>query len=103
MYFLLKYVLPPVLFTLTQVVLLLITPTFTLTPERFLAAVERVVQSNDQFTLDDSVSVNVVHVEIPQGGTCRKRDVVNLESYLTKNEASFKLRTKMISVVPARS
>jgi hypothetical protein len=30
-----------------------------LTPERFLAAVERVVQSNDQFTLDDSVSVNV--------------------------------------------
>ena len=74
-----------------------------LTPERFLAAVERVVQSNDQFTLDDSVSVNVVHVEMPQGGTGRKRDVVNLESYLTKNEASFKLRTKMISVVPARS
>ena len=29
LYFLLKYVLPPVLFTLTQVVLLLITPTFT--------------------------------------------------------------------------
>ena len=29
MYFLLKYVLPPVLFTLTQVVLLLITSTFT--------------------------------------------------------------------------
>ena len=27
-----------------------------LTPERFLAAVERVVQSNDQFTLDDSTS-----------------------------------------------
>ena len=34
-----------------------------LTPERFLAAIEHVVQSNDQFTLDDSVSVNVVHVE----------------------------------------
>jgi hypothetical protein len=29
LYFLLKYVLPPVLFTLTQVVLLLITSTFT--------------------------------------------------------------------------
>ena len=36
-----------------------------LTPEKFLAAVERVVQSNDQFTLDDSVNVNVVHVEMP--------------------------------------
>ena len=29
-----------------------------LTPERFLAAVERVVQSNEQFTLNDSVNVN---------------------------------------------
>ena len=28
-----------------------------LTPERFLAAIERVVQSNDQLTLDDSVTV----------------------------------------------
>ena len=55
-------------------------------PERFLdlAAVERVVQSNVQFTLDDSVNVNVVHVEMPHGATGRKRDVVNLESYLTK-------------------
>jgi hypothetical protein len=35
-----------------------------LSPERFLAAVERVVQSNDQFTLDDSVSVNVVHLNL---------------------------------------
>jgi hypothetical protein len=39
-----------------------------LTPEKFLAAVERVVQSNTQFTLDESVNVNVVHVEMPHGG-----------------------------------
>ena len=58
-----------------------------LTPERFLAAVERVVQSNDQLTLDDSFNVNVVHVGMPNGSTGRKRDVVNLESYLTKNDA----------------
>jgi hypothetical protein len=38
-----------------------------LTPERFLTAVEKVVQSNDQFTLDDSLNVNVIHVEMPQG------------------------------------
>ena len=31
-----------------------------LTPERFLAAVEHVVQSNDHFTLDDSVNVNLL-------------------------------------------
>jgi hypothetical protein len=57
-----------------------------------LAAVERVVQSNDQFTLDDSVSVNVVHVEMPQGGTGRKRDVVNLESYLTKKRGIVQIK-----------
>ena len=74
-----------------------------LTPESFLAAVERVVQSNDQFTLNDSVNVNVVHVEMPQGGTGRKRDVANLESYLTKKRGIVKIKTKMISVVPARS
>jgi hypothetical protein len=65
-----------------------------LTPQRFLAAVERVVQSNDQFTLDESVSVNVVHVEMPQGGTGRKRDVVNLESYLTKKRGIIQIKNK---------
>jgi hypothetical protein len=65
-----------------------------LTPERFLAAVERVVQSNDQFTLNDSVNVNVVHVEMPQGGTGRKRDVVNLESYLTKKRGIVQIKNK---------
>ena len=37
-----------------------------LTPERFLAAVERIVQSNEQFTSDDSVNVNVVYVQMPK-------------------------------------
>ena len=65
-----------------------------LMPERFLAAVERVVQSNDQFTLDDSVSVNVIHVEMPQGGTGRKRDVVNLESFLRKKDCIVQIKNK---------
>jgi hypothetical protein len=65
-----------------------------LTPQRFLAAVERVVQSNDQFTWDDSVGVNVVHVEMPQEGTGRNRDVVNLESYLTKKRGIIQIKNK---------
>jgi hypothetical protein len=64
------------------------------TPERFLAAVERVVQSNNQFTLDDTVSVNVVHVEMLQGGTGRKRDVVNLESFLRKKDCIIQIKNK---------
>ena len=65
-----------------------------LTPERFLAAVERVVQSNDQFTLDDSVSVNVVHVEMPQGAGRKRRDVVNLESFLRKKDCIVQIKNK---------
>jgi hypothetical protein len=65
-----------------------------LTSARFLAAVERVVQSNDQFTLDDSVSVNVVHVEMPQGGTGPKRNVVNLESFLRKKDCIVQIKNK---------
>ena len=65
-----------------------------LTLERFLAAVERVVQSNEQFTLDDSVNVNVVHVKMPQGGTGRKRNIVNLESYLTKKRGIVQIKNK---------
>jgi hypothetical protein len=65
-----------------------------LTPERFLAAVERVVQSNDQFTLDDSVNVNVVHVEMSNGAGRKRRDVVNLESYLTKKRGIVQIKNK---------
>jgi hypothetical protein len=65
-----------------------------LTPERFLEAVERVVQSNDQFTLDDSVSVNVVHVEMPQGAGRKRRDVVNLESFLRKKDCIVQIKNK---------
>jgi hypothetical protein len=47
--------------------------------------VERVVQSNNKFTFDDSLNVNVVHVEMPQGaGNGKRRDVVNLKAYLNK-------------------
>ena len=63
-----------------------------LTPERFLAAVERVVQSNDQFTLDDSVNVNVVHVEMPHGGAGKRRDVVNLQAYLNKKRCLIQIK-----------
>ncbi|CAB4032171.1 Hypothetical predicted protein [Paramuricea clavata] len=51
-------------------------------------------QSNDQFTLDDSVSVNVVHVEMSNGAGRKRRDVVNLESYLTKKRGIVQVKNK---------
>ena len=54
-----------------------------LTLERILAEIERVVQSNQEFRLDDFVSVNIVHVEMPRRGTGKKRREINLDKYLT--------------------
>jgi hypothetical protein len=65
-----------------------------LTPEKFLAAVERVVQSNTQFTLDESVNINVVHMEMPHGGARKRRDVINLQSYLNKKGCIVQIKNK---------
>ena len=51
-----------------------------LTTERILAEVERVIQSNHEFRLNDSVHVNLIHVEMPNGGTGTKRIKINLEN-----------------------
>ena len=54
------------------------------TPERVFAAVERVVQSNREFRLNDTVHVNVWHVEMPEGSgrSKNKRTELNAKKYL---------------------
>jgi hypothetical protein len=54
-----------------------------LTTERVLAEIERVIQSNHEFRLNDSVNVNLIHVEMPNGGTGTKRSEINLEKHYT--------------------
>ena len=39
-----------------------------LTTERILAEFERVIQSNKEFRLNDTVEINVIHVSMPTGG-----------------------------------
>ena len=50
-----------------------------LTTERVLAEIERVIQSNHEFRLNDSVNVNLIHVEMPHWGTRTKRSKINLK------------------------
>jgi hypothetical protein len=63
-----------------------------LTTERVLAEFERVTQSNRHFHLNDSVDVNVVHVEMPHGGKGTKRSELNLEKHLTKKRSIIRIR-----------
>ena len=58
-----------------------------LTTERVLAEFQRVIQSNQEFRLNDTVDVNVIHVSMPSGGNGGKRSEVNLEKHLQKERS----------------
>ena len=65
-----------------------------LTTERVLSEIERVVQSNHEFRLNDFVDVNLIHVEMPHGGRGTKRSEVNLERHLTKKGSVIRIQNK---------
>ena len=67
-------------------------PVSRLTPERVFSQIERVVQSHQEFRLDESVIVDIVHVEMPQGKGKRKRDNINLEGYLESKRSVVRIR-----------
>ena len=59
-------------------------PVLQLTPERVFSQIERVVQSNRDFRLNDTVTVDIIHVEAPQGSGRSKRTTLNIKEYLHK-------------------
>ena len=61
-------------------------PVVQLTPERVFSQIERVVQSNRDFRLNDTVVVDIVHVEAPQGSG-RKRTILNIKEFLHKKKS----------------
>ncbi len=67
-------------------------PVSRLTPERLYSQIERVVQSHQEFRLDQTVIVDIVHVEMLQGKGKRKRDTIDLESYLESKRSVIRIR-----------
>ena len=63
-----------------------------LTTERVLAEVERVIRSNHEFRLSDSVHVNLIHVEMPNGRSGTKRSEINLEKHLMKKNSIIRIQ-----------
>lgn len=43
-----------------------------LTSETFLSDVERVLQSYEEFVLDESLDVDIIHVRLPSGGVGKR-------------------------------
>ena len=65
-------------------------PLARLTTERVFSQIERVIQSNRDFRLNDTVTVNIIRIEEPQGGTSNgrsKRTTLNIREYLKKKKS----------------
>ena len=67
-----------------------------LTTEKVLSHVEKVVQSNEEFRLNNTVNIDVIRVEMPQGsGKCKgKRNIVNVRDYLKKKKSVIAINNK---------
>ena len=59
-------------------------PVEQLTTERVFSQIERVIQSNQDFRLNDTVTIDIIHVEAPQGSGRSKRAIANIREYLKK-------------------
>ena len=65
------------------------------TTEKVLSHVEKVVQSNEEFRLNNTVNIDVIRVEMPQGsGRIRRCDIVNIRDYLKKKQSVITINNK---------
>ena len=58
-----------------------------LSTERVFSQIERVIQSNRDFRLNDTVTIDIIHVEAPQGSGRSKRNVLNIKDFLHKKKS----------------
>ena len=70
-------------------------PLSRLTTEWVVAENERFIQSNHEFHLIDGVKINLIHLQMPYGGTGTKRSETNLEKHLAIKDQLFVFKTKM--------
>ena len=64
-------------------------PVERLTTERVFSQIERVIQSNQNFRLNDTVTIDIIHVVAPEGsGKSKvKRTTLNIRDYLKKKKS----------------
>ena len=65
-----------------------------LTTEKVLSHVEKVVQSNEEFGLNDTVTIDIIHVEMPRGSGRLKRTTLNIRDHLKKKGSVISINNK---------
>ena len=67
-----------------------------LTTERVFSQIERVIQSNQEFRLNDTVTIDINHVETPEGRgkSKRKRTIFNIRDHLKVKKSIIRINNK---------
>ena len=78
-------------------------PVERLTAERVYSALERVIQSNQEFRLNDTVTIDINHVESPQGSGRKKRTTYNIDDFLNQKGSVVRIRNNKDDMCLARA
>ena len=65
-----------------------------LTTEKVLSHVEKVVQSNEEFRLNNTVNIDVIRVEMPHGSGRSRRTTLNIRDHLRKKKSVIPINNK---------
>ena len=65
-----------------------------LNAERFLSEIERVLQSYEQFVLNETLEIELIHVSIPSGGVGKRCKYVDLEKTLLEKKCFIRIQNK---------
>ena len=63
-----------------------------LTAERLLTEIERVLQSYEEFVLDETLEIELVHVSLPDGGVGRSGNFVDLERHIKEKRSLIRIQ-----------
>ena len=69
-------------------------PVERLTAERVYSELERVIQSNQEFRLNDTVTIDLNHVLAPAGSGRKKRTTFNIDDYLREKKSVVRIKNK---------
>ena len=69
-------------------------PVERLTTERVYSELERVIQSNQEFRLNDTVTIDLNHVVSPTGSGGKKRTTYNIDDYLDEKSSVVRIKNK---------
>ena len=65
-----------------------------LTTERVFSQIERVIQSNQEFRLNDTVTIDINHVKTPEGRGKSKRTIFNIRDHLKEKKTIIRINNK---------